>query len=137
MAKTPSTQASTARAEATAPGPAELPREKAAEAVVLPMPPPVIHPKLPRPVTLSEQELDATLRAFGRENQPPFPPSTVWRLLGCLSRQRSSSSGSSSSSRKQEPAEFGARDAKEYGARSSKPRAPLPRASPRGLLAHC
>ena len=129
MAKTPSTQASTARAEAQSSS--ESPREKAAEAVVLPMAPPVIHPKRAPPVVLSEQELDDHLREFGRENQPPFPPSTLWRLLGCLSRQRSSSSS------RQEPAEFGARDSKEYGTRNSKPRAPPPPVSPRGLLAHC
>ena len=35
------------------------------------------------------------------------------------------------------PAEFGARDSKEYGTRNSKPRAPPPPVSPRGLLAHC
>ena len=65
--KTPSTQASTARAKPRAvPSP---PREKkAAEAVVLPMAPPVIHPEARAPpVVLSEQELDDHLREFGRE----------------------------------------------------------------------
>ena len=59
MAKTPSTQASTARAEAQSSS--ESPREKAAEAVVLPMAPPVIHPKNDPP------ELDRRWCAF------PFP----------------------------------------------------------------